>query len=59
MPVPSAANVTRLLAAWRGGDGEALDELAPLIYAELHRIAHRYMRRELSATDEARLGDTP
>ena len=46
MPVPSAANVTRLLAAWRGGDGEALDELAPLIYAELHRIAHRYMRDE-------------
>jgi RNA polymerase sigma factor (TIGR02999 family) len=46
LPVPSTASVTGLLAAWRGGDGEALDKLAPLIYAELHRIAHRYMRDE-------------
>ena len=59
MPVPSAANVTGLLATWRGGDAAALDRLASLIYAELHRITHRYMRRELSATYEARLGDTP
>jgi len=46
LPVSSAANVTQLLAAWRGGDGAALDRLASLIYAELHRIAHRYMRDE-------------
>jgi RNA polymerase sigma factor (TIGR02999 family) len=38
--------VTQLLVAWRGGDGAALDRLAPLVYAELHRIAHRYMRDE-------------
>jgi RNA polymerase sigma factor (TIGR02999 family) len=38
--------VTRLLVAWRGGNAEALDRLAPLVYAELHRIAHRYMRDE-------------
>ena len=53
------AEVTQLLAAWRGGDAAALDRLASLTCAELHRIAHRYMRRELSATYEARLGDTP
>ena len=46
MPVASTVSVTGLLAAWRGGDGKALDKLAPLIYAELHRIAHRYMRDE-------------
>jgi len=46
LPVPSTANVTGLLAAWRGGDAAALDRLASLIYAELHRIAHRYMRDE-------------
>jgi RNA polymerase sigma factor (TIGR02999 family) len=38
--------VTKLLVAWRGGNAEALDRLAPLVYAELHRIAHRYMRDE-------------
>ena len=38
--------MTRLLVAWRGGNAEALDRLAPLVYAELHRIAHRYMRDE-------------
>jgi RNA polymerase sigma factor (TIGR02999 family) len=38
--------VTQLLVAWRGGNAEALDQLAPLVYAELHRIAHRYMRDE-------------
>ena len=33
--------VTRLLAAWGNGDQHALDELMPLVYAELHRIARR------------------
>lgn len=36
-----ADNVTRLLSAWTGGDQQALDELMPLVYAELHRIARR------------------
>ncbi len=40
------ADVTRLLAAWRGGDAAALDRLMPVVYAELRRIAHRYMRDE-------------
>lgn len=32
-----------LLRAWSGGDKEALDRLAPLVYNELHRIAKRLM----------------
>ena len=38
--------VTRLLKAMRAGDSSAADELLPLVYAELHRIAEAYMRRE-------------
>ena len=38
--------VTGLLVAWSHGDKEALDRLAPLVYDELRRIAHRHMRRE-------------
>jgi len=42
----SLQEVTSLLHAWRAGDQGALDKLMPLVYAELHRIAHRYMVRE-------------
>jgi len=38
--------LTQLLIAWSKGDACALDQLAPLVYAELHRLAHRYMNRE-------------
>jgi len=38
--------VTRLLLAWSQGEQAALEKLAPLVYAELRRIAHRYMNRE-------------
>ena len=38
--------VTQLLQAWRSGDQGALDKLVPLVYRELHRLAHRYMLRE-------------
>lgn len=38
--------ITRLLRAWGGGDQAALDQLAPLVYEELRRLARRYMRRE-------------
>jgi RNA polymerase sigma-70 factor (ECF subfamily) len=38
--------VTLLLHAWRGGDQGALAKLMPLVYAELHRLAHRYVLRE-------------
>jgi len=40
------AEVTRLLRAWGAGDAEAFQELTPLVYDELRRIAGRYMRRE-------------
>lgn len=43
---PSTFEITGLLRAWSGGDQKALDKLAPLVYAELHRTAHRYMARE-------------
>ncbi|HVF27103.1 MAG TPA: sigma-70 family RNA polymerase sigma factor [Pyrinomonadaceae bacterium] len=47
MPLqPSPQTVTRLLAEWSHGNGAALDELAPLVYGELHRIAESFMRRE-------------
>ncbi len=38
--------ITALLAAWRDGDLAAQDELFPLIYAELKRIARRHMAGE-------------
>ena len=40
------ASVTQLLKAWSGGDKEALDELTPKVYAELRRMAGKYMQRE-------------
>jgi RNA polymerase sigma-70 factor, ECF subfamily len=43
---PSKAEVTQLLRAWGQGDGEALQRLTPLVENELHRLAHKYMRRE-------------
>ncbi|HXS02434.1 MAG TPA: sigma-70 family RNA polymerase sigma factor [Pyrinomonadaceae bacterium] len=39
-------NITQLLAEWQHGDQSALDELYPLVYDELHRLARRYMSRE-------------
>lgn len=38
--------ITRLLLDWRSGDNAAFEQLAPLVYDELHRIARRQMRRE-------------
>jgi RNA polymerase sigma-70 factor, ECF subfamily len=45
---PSQGEVTRLLRAMHGGDPSAAENLLPLVYAELHRIASAYMRRERS-----------
>ena len=42
----SEHNVTDLLVAWSNGDRLALEKLAPLIHAELHRLAKSYLRRE-------------
>ena len=38
--------ITQLLIAWNQGDQQARDELAPLVYDELRRIARSYLRRE-------------
>jgi RNA polymerase sigma factor (TIGR02999 family) len=46
MPDGPAADVTRLLHAWSEGDADALSALLPLVYAELRRLAHHYMRGE-------------
>ncbi|PWT95067.1 MAG: RNA polymerase subunit sigma-70 [Blastocatellia bacterium] len=42
----STQQVTELLTAWSSGDQTARDRLIPLVYEELHRLAHRYMKRE-------------
>jgi len=42
----STHEVTRLLQAWGSGDDGALERLMPLVYKELHRLAHRYMAGE-------------
>lgn len=39
-------NVTLLLQKWSEGDEDALEQLTPLVYNELHRLAHQHMRRE-------------
>jgi len=40
--------ITQLLLSWSKGDKTALDQLVPLVYPELRRLAQRYMRRENS-----------
>jgi RNA polymerase sigma-70 factor (ECF subfamily) len=41
-----SGQVTQLLKAMRAGDAHAAEDLLPLVYAELHRLAKAYMRRE-------------
>ena len=48
MAAASPQHVTQLLVAWNNGEQDALDQLIPLVYSELHRLAHRYMERERS-----------
>ena len=43
---PPSHEVTTLLKDWSAGDQSALDKLTPLVYDELRRLAHQYMRRE-------------
>lgn len=40
--------ITDLLLKWSGGDSDALEQLVPLVYPELRRIARRYMSKERS-----------
>src|SRR5437660_6940731 len=43
---PAPEDVSQLLVAWGNGDEAARDELMPLVYEELHRLAHQHMNRE-------------
>jgi RNA polymerase sigma factor (TIGR02999 family) len=44
----TSSPVTELLVRWRGGDRQALEALMPLVYEELRRLAHHYLRQERS-----------
>ena len=46
MPEHSPKEISQLLHAWADGDQAALEQLAPLVQNELHRLAHHYMRGE-------------
>ena len=46
MATPGAGGVTRLLQSWSGDDKEAMGELVPFVYRELHRLAAAYTRRK-------------
>jgi len=48
MAEPLSHEITQLLQAWSSGNRAALERLIPLVYDELHRLAHSYMRREHS-----------
>src|SRR5262249_52928960 len=46
MTLPSSQNVTQWLRAWSNGDQASLEKLVPVVEAELHRLAERYLRQE-------------
>jgi RNA polymerase sigma factor (TIGR02999 family) len=43
-----SSSITKLLFRWREGDHDALQQLMPLVYDELRRLAHHYLRQERS-----------
>jgi RNA polymerase sigma factor (TIGR02999 family) len=46
MTSKGSAEITLLLRSWRGGNRQALEELTPIVYSQLHRMAQHYMSRE-------------
>lgn len=46
MKAPPCGDVSTLLRAWTDGDQHALEELTPIVYEELHRLARYYMSGE-------------
>jgi RNA polymerase sigma factor (TIGR02999 family) len=42
----NAKDITEILHSWSSGDRAAADELFPLVYDELRRLAHSYLRQE-------------
>jgi len=45
-PHPGNSDVTILLKQWKSGDASALEQVTPLVYEELRRLAASYLRRE-------------
>src|SRR5258708_40267738 len=43
---PASGDITGLLREWNGGDELAFEQLVPLVYDELHRLAMRYLAGE-------------
>jgi RNA polymerase sigma factor (TIGR02999 family) len=46
MPTAPPNEITLLLLRWSRGDQAALGQLMPVVYDELHKLAHSYLRRE-------------
>ena len=46
MTHPAPHQITQLLEDWSNGDKSAYDKLIPLVYDELHRLAHHHMSGE-------------
>ena len=45
MPEASLPAISDLLGKWSAGDRDAFRALIPLLYDELHKVAHRYLRK--------------
>ena len=56
---PDGQDITALLAAWNGGDGQALDRLMEIVYPELRRVARQYLagRRPGDSLESAALAN--
>jgi RNA polymerase sigma-70 factor, ECF subfamily len=46
LKTPGSPDITELLVAWGGGDQAAFEQLVPMVYSELKRMARQYMFRE-------------
>ncbi|MGH9851394.1 MAG: sigma-70 family RNA polymerase sigma factor [Blastocatellia bacterium] len=46
MPTPPPNEITQLLLHWSRGDQAALNQLMPIVYEELHKLAQSYLRQE-------------
>jgi RNA polymerase sigma-70 factor, ECF subfamily len=46
MQTPQPNDITQLLLRWSRGDQAALEQLMPVVYDELYKLAHSYLRRE-------------
>jgi RNA polymerase sigma factor (TIGR02999 family) len=45
-PLAESGSLSELLANWQAADQQALEALLPVVYDELRRLAHRYLRRQ-------------